>query len=141
MMLYMTQAPGDAVKRPPRRRHISANIKRHHAGISQSSCSDGSLLSVGSSEMDDDSSSGAHPHDHTHDAYNSSEPPTGVAPLSHSAAKHKMAVRPRRTHGAPRRKKNNQLAASALPITPELNEETIRSTTPETSHKTKEVVT
>ncbi|XP_026751701.2 uncharacterized protein LOC113512120 isoform X2 [Galleria mellonella] len=121
--------------------------KRHHAGISQSSCSDGSLLSVGSSEMDEDSSSGHH-HSHDHsarsdqsDIYNTSEPPTGVAPLSHSAAKHKMAVRPRRTHGAPRRKKNNPIVASALPITPELNEEMIRSTTPEVSHKTSEVVT
>ncbi|XP_072945381.1 uncharacterized protein [Epargyreus clarus] len=121
--------------------------KRHHAGISQSSCSDGSLLSVGSSEMDEDSSSGHH-HSHDHsarsdhsDLYNSSEPPTGVAPLSHSAAKHKMAVRPRRTHGAPRRKKANPIAASALPITPELNEEMIRSTTPEVTHKTSEVVT
>ncbi|XP_028170421.1 uncharacterized protein LOC114360066 isoform X2 [Ostrinia furnacalis] len=146
MMLYMTKAEEVPVKRPPRRRYISANIKRHHAGISQSSCSDGSLLSVGSSEIDEDSSSGHHhSHDHSRsdhsDFYNSSEPPTGVAPLSHSAAKHKMAVRPRRTHGAPRRKKNNPIAASALPITPELNEEVIRSTTPEVSHKTSEVVT
>ncbi|XP_049878579.1 protein split ends isoform X2 [Pectinophora gossypiella] len=122
--------------------------KRHHAGISQSSCSDGSLLSVGSSEMDEDSSSGHH-HDHSNrsdhsDLYNSSEPPTGVAPLSHSAAKHKMAVRPRRTHGAPRRKKANpvsMIAATALPITPELNEEMIRSTTPDVTRKTSEVVT
>ncbi|XP_013144842.1 PREDICTED: uncharacterized protein LOC106108275 isoform X2 [Papilio polytes] len=111
--------------------------KRHHAGISQSSCSDGSLLSVGSSEMDEDSSSGNH-HSQDHssrsdhsDLYNVSEPPPGVAPLSHSAARHKMAVRPRRTHGAPRRKKTNPLGATALPITPELNEEMIRSTTPE----------
>ncbi|XP_041969916.1 uncharacterized protein LOC121726573 isoform X2 [Aricia agestis] len=121
--------------------------KRHHAGISQSSFSDGSLLSVGSSEMDEDSSSGIH-HSHDHstrsdqsDTYNTSEPPTGVAPLSHSAAKHKMAVRPRRTHGAPRRNKANSLAASALPITPELNEEIIRSTTPDVTIKTTEVVT
>ncbi|CAH2055941.1 unnamed protein product, partial [Iphiclides podalirius] len=121
--------------------------KRHHAGISQSSCSDGSLLSVGSSEMDEDSSSGHH-HSHDHsarsdhsDVYNVSEPPSGVAPLSHSAARHKMAVRPRRTHGAPRRKKTNQIAASALPITPELNEEMTRSTTPDVTHKTSEVVT
>ncbi|CAH2088238.1 unnamed protein product [Euphydryas editha] len=142
MMLYVTNTT--EVRRPPRRRHISANIKRHHAGISQSSCSDGSLLSVGSSEMDEDSSSG-HQHDHSRsdhsDIYNSSEPPPGVAPLSHSAARHKMAVRPRRTHGAPRRKKANSIAASALPITPELNEEMIRSTTPEVSHKVSEVVT
>lgn len=123
--------------------------KRHHAGISQSSCSDGSLLSVGSSEMDEDSSSGTHHHsghDHSNrsdlsDLYSSSEPPTGVAPLSHSAAKHKMAVRPRRTHGAPRRKRNNPIAANVLPITPELNEEMIRSATPDVTNKTSEVVT
>ncbi|KAM3958333.1 LOW QUALITY PROTEIN: uncharacterized protein ACR2FA_007659 [Aphomia sociella] len=132
---------------PPASPPTDKAVKRHHAGISQSSCSDGSLLSVGSSEMDEDSSSGHH-HSHDHsarsdqsDIYNTSEPPTGVAPLSHSAAKHKMAVRPRRTHGAPRRKKNNPIAGSALPITPELNEEMIRSTTPEVSHKTSEVVT
>ncbi|XP_073954749.1 uncharacterized protein isoform X3 [Choristoneura fumiferana] len=147
MMLYVTKTTEDvAVKRPPRRRHISARIKRHHAGISQSSCSDGSLLSVGSSEMEEDSSSGHHhSHDHSnrsdHSDYNFSEPALGVAPLSHSAARHKMAVRPRRTHGAPRRKKNNPIAASALPITPELNEEMIRSTTPDVTHKTSEVVT
>ncbi|CAH0719293.1 unnamed protein product, partial [Brenthis ino] len=144
MMLYVTNTSGD-VRRPPRRRHITANIKRHHhPGISQSSCSDGSLLSVGSSEMDEDSSSG-HQHDHSRsdhsDLYNSSEPPSGVAPLSHSAARHKMAVRPRRTHGAPRRKKTHSIAASALPITPELNEEMIRSTTPDVIHKLSEVVT
>ncbi|XP_028028426.1 uncharacterized protein LOC114241703 isoform X2 [Bombyx mandarina] len=120
--------------------------KRHLAGISQSSCSDGSLLSVGSSEMDEDSSSGHH-HSHEHsrsdhfDFYNTSEPPTGVAPLSHSAARHKMAVRPRRTHGPPRRNKNNAIAASALPITPELNEEMIRSVTPEVAIKTSEIIT
>ncbi|XP_045539561.1 uncharacterized protein LOC106713883 isoform X1 [Papilio machaon] len=121
--------------------------KRHHAGISQSSCSDGSLLSVGSSEMDEDSSSGHH-HSHDHssrsdhsDLYNVSEPPPGVAPLSHSAARHKMAVRPRRTHGAPRRKKTNPIAASALPITPELNEEMTRSTTPDAAQHAPGVVT
>ncbi|KPJ01390.1 hypothetical protein RR46_03162 [Papilio xuthus] len=147
MMLYVQTAGEVPVRRPPRRRQISANIKRHHAGISQSSCSDGSLLSVGSSEMDEDSSSGHH-HSHDHsarsdhsDLYNVSEPPPGVAPLSHSAARHKMAVRPRRTHGAPRRKKTNPIAASALPITPELNEEMIRSTTPDAAHHAPGVVT
>lgn len=129
---------------PPASPPTDKAYKRHHAGISQSSCSDGSLLSVGSSEMDDDSS--GHQADHStrsdhFDFYNTSEPPTGVAPLSHSAAKHKMAVRPRRTHGAPRRKKNNQIAATALPITPELNEEVIRSTTPDVISRSSEVVT
>lgn len=131
---------------PPASPPTDKGYKRHHAGISQSSCSDGSLLSVGSSEMDEDSSSGHH-HSNEHsrsdqfDAYSTSEPPSGVAPLSHSAAKHKMAVRPRRTHGGPRRKKNNPIATSALPITPELNEEITRSTTPDVSKKTSEVVT
>lgn len=38
--------------------------------------------------------------------YTESDLEVGVptsAPLSHSAARHKMAVRPKRTHGAPRR--------------------------------------
>ncbi|XP_045529656.1 uncharacterized protein LOC123717618 isoform X2 [Pieris brassicae] len=117
--------------------------KRHHAGISQSSCSDGSLLSVGSSEMDEDTSSGHQQDtsvrsDHS-DIYNTSEPPPGLAPLSHSAARHKMAVRPRRTRPATRRKRATPIAASALPITPELNEEVIRSNTPEVTLKSSEV--
>lgn len=32
-----------------------------------------------------------------------------IAPLSHSAARHKMAVRPKRTHGAPRRRRVQQV--------------------------------
>ncbi|CAH4033711.1 unnamed protein product [Pieris brassicae] len=143
MMLYVTNTSDVGVRRPPRRRFISANIKRHHAGISQSSCSDGSLLSVGSSEMDEDTSSGHQQDtsvrsDHS-DIYNTSEPPPGLAPLSHSAARHKMAVRPRRTRPATRRKRATPIAASALPITPELNEEVIRSTTPEVTLKSSEV--
>jgi hypothetical protein len=31
-------------------------------------------------------------------------------PLSHSAARHKMAVRPKRTHGAPRRRRIQQVS-------------------------------
>ncbi|XP_045529659.1 uncharacterized protein LOC123717618 isoform X3 [Pieris brassicae] len=143
MMLYVTNTSDVGVRRPPRRRFISANIKRHHAGISQSSCSDGSLLSVGSSEMDEDTSSGHQQDtsvrsDHS-DIYNTSEPPPGLAPLSHSAARHKMAVRPRRTRPATRRKRATPIAASALPITPELNEEVIRSNTPEVTLKSSEV--
>lgn len=61
-----------------------------------------------------------------------SEPPSGVAPLSHSAARHKMAVRPRRTHGAPRRKKATVIPSTlALPMTPELNEDLTRCITPD----------
>nr|CAD7441888.1 unnamed protein product [Timema bartmani] len=56
-----------------------------------------------------------------------------AAPLSHSAARHKMAVKPKRTHGAPRRRRVQQLAAATpLPATPELNEEASgRSASPE----------
>jgi hypothetical protein len=31
-------------------------------------------------------------------------------PLSHSAARHKMSVRPKRTHGAPRRRRVQQVS-------------------------------
>lgn len=100
---------------------------------SHSTCSDGSLLSMGSSEMDEDSlgqhsghSSKLSLHDKKTGHDNDLEFDLGVSavPLSHSAARHKMAVRPKRTHGAPRRRRIQQLAGgSPLPATPELNEE------------------
>ncbi|KAK4297099.1 hypothetical protein Pmani_030460 [Petrolisthes manimaculis] len=37
------------------------------------------------------------------------EPVAGVVPLSHQAALHKIAVRPRRTHGAPRSRRTTQI--------------------------------
>nr|CAH7768337.1 unnamed protein product [Callosobruchus chinensis] len=56
---------------------------------------------------------------------------SNVAPLNHSAAHHRVAVKPKRTHGVPRRKKGQQLT-SALPVTPEVNEDSsIRSVSPE----------
>jgi len=100
---------------------------------SHSTCSDGSLLSMGSSEMDEDSlglhsgcSSKLSLHDKKTGHENDLEFDLGVSavPLSHSAARHKMAVKPKRTHGAPRRKRIQQLTGgSPLPSTPELNEE------------------
>lgn len=118
---------------------------------SHSTCSDGSLLSMGSSEMDEDSygqssrhSSKLSLHDKRPQAAphnNTTEPDLEVgeltsAPLSHSAARHKMAVRPKRTHGAPRRSRRlTQLGgATSLPATPEVNEDMSvsgRSTTPD----------
>ncbi|XP_023705506.1 uncharacterized protein LOC111863422 isoform X3 [Cryptotermes secundus] len=109
---------------------------------SHSTCSDGSLLSMGSSEMDEDSlgqhsghSSKLSLHDKKTFHDNDLELDLGVSamPLSHSAARHKMAVRPKRTHGAPRRRRIQQLAGvSPLPSTPELNEEASgRSSSPD----------
>ena len=49
--------------------------------------------------------------------------------LSHSAAKHKMAVRPRRTTGPTRHRRLQQLSASVLPSMPEMNEDVASSTT------------
>ncbi|GFX68518.1 uncharacterized protein TNCV_2432251 [Trichonephila clavipes] len=50
-------------------------------------------------------------------------------PLNHNAAHHKIAVRPKRTHGLPRRRMN-QIAASkvsTLPSTPEVTEDSGKS--------------
>ncbi|CAG0918989.1 unnamed protein product [Notodromas monacha] len=56
------------------------------------------------------------------------EPPLGAAPLSHSAARHKIAVRPRRTTGPTRHRRLQQLSsASVLPSTPEMNEDVVGS--------------
>ncbi|XP_066999308.2 platelet binding protein GspB isoform X3 [Anabrus simplex] len=110
---------------------------KENASKSRSTCSDGSLLSMGSSEMDEDSSghsSKASLHDRRA-VYQDSDLELDVAPapLSHSAARHKMAVRPKRTHGAPRRRRmQQQIAGSPLPTTPEVNEElSARSASPE----------
>ncbi|XP_077299399.1 uncharacterized protein LOC143920389 [Arctopsyche grandis] len=128
---------------PPKRGLNRGRVSQ--TGAEQSSCSEGSLLSAGSSDPEDEfrSSRGdlvssipsalssfiTLPDSSDQDA---EEPPSGLAPLSHSAARHKMAVRPRRTHGPPRRIKSTQLSpGTALPTTPEVNEEVARSTTPE----------
>ncbi|KAJ8969201.1 hypothetical protein NQ314_001872 [Rhamnusium bicolor] len=58
-----------------------------------------------------------------------------LEPLNHSAAHHRVSVKPKRTHGAPRRKRGQQLS-STLPATPEVNEDSsIRSTSPESNKK------
>ncbi|XP_060851984.1 uncharacterized protein LOC132930244 [Rhopalosiphum padi] len=114
---------------------------------SHSTCSDGSLLSMGSSEMDEDSF-GAHNSRHSskislHDKRTSQtyldssdgDYSTSV-PLSHDVAKHRMAIRPKRKHGNPRSKKPLTVT-NALPATPEVNEEhSGRSTSPETKPQT-----
>ncbi|XP_068240718.1 serine-rich adhesin for platelets-like isoform X2 [Palaemon carinicauda] len=128
----------------------------------QSTCSDGSLLSMGSSENDEDSLGiGSHhsskvsllegrnqvvarrtlipPRTSQRASYVSdtildgrdpfsklqdNEPVAGAVPLSHQAAHHKISVRPRRTHGAPRSRRSTQIAGPmSLPATPEVNEE------------------
>ncbi|VEN59674.1 unnamed protein product [Callosobruchus maculatus] len=107
---------------------------------SHSTCSDGSLLSMDSYEMDEDLSD---PQSRYSSKLSLQEKKSNsdsllefglksnVAPLNHSAAHHRVAVKPKRTHGVPRRKKGQQLS-SALPVTPEVNEDSsIRSVSPE----------
>uniref|UniRef100_A0A8D8UBA8 DUF4592 domain-containing protein n=1 Tax=Cacopsylla melanoneura TaxID=428564 RepID=A0A8D8UBA8_9HEMI len=123
----------------------------HHktSTTNHSTCSEGSLLSMGSSELEDDSgvhnqtigssrqSSKVSVYEKkltiTHDSdaeLNISINLPSVPKLSHSAAKHKMAVRPKRTHGAPRKRKHQIGAVTALPATPEVNEDTSSARTP-----------
>ncbi|XP_075234444.1 uncharacterized protein LOC142332105 isoform X2 [Lycorma delicatula] len=113
---------------------------------SHSTCSDGSLLSMGSSEMDEDSCGQSSRHSSklslqekrnlvnsdlfigTLGIQGTTELELGIGevvttPLSHSAAKHKMAVKPKRTHGAPRRRHFHQIGGGSLPVTPEVNED------------------
>ncbi|XP_018576363.1 microtubule-associated protein futsch isoform X3 [Anoplophora glabripennis] len=111
---------------------------------SHSTCSDGSLLSMGSYEMDEDSfgphsrhSSKLSLHEKKPNPDSDLEfgPSSIIEPLNHSAAHHRVSVRPKRTYGAPRRKRGQQLS-SALPVTPEVNEESsIRSISPESNRK------
>ncbi|XP_076069354.1 uncharacterized protein LOC143041405 isoform X3 [Oratosquilla oratoria] len=137
----------------------------------QSTCSDGSLLSMGSSENDEDSLGASSHHSskaslidgrHQVVAKRSTlvsdallvgrdpwtcqpepdhEPMAGSAPLSHTAARHKIAVRPRRTYGAPRARRNTQVCGVqvvgqlSLPTTPEVNEDSsVKSMTPPVHH-------
>lgn len=106
---------------------------------SQTTCSAGSLISMGSSENDDDSagqlSSGHSSRMSLLDRRSvDSEGDADLCqsvPLNHKAAHHKIAVRPKRTHGLPQRRLK-QLAASAvstLPSTPEVMEDNGKSFT------------
>ncbi|CAG9762967.1 unnamed protein product [Ceutorhynchus assimilis] len=103
---------------------------------SHSTCSDGSLLSMDGSEMDEDSfglQSGHSSKVSLTEKESDLEllgPSFSTVPLNHSAAHHRVSVRPKRTYGAPRRKKGQ--LSSALPATPEVNEDSsIRSMSPE----------
>uniref|UniRef100_T1INK5 Uncharacterized protein n=1 Tax=Strigamia maritima TaxID=126957 RepID=T1INK5_STRMM len=92
---------------------------RETSGKSRSTCSDGSLLSMGSSETDEDSlmlSSRMKLPSERHDG----DGEDGAAfPLSHKAAHHKISVRPKRTHAVGRHRKLQQLTVASLPATPE----------------------
>ncbi|KAF8791418.1 uncharacterized protein LOC129960209 isoform X2 [Argiope bruennichi] len=103
---------------------------------SQTTCSAGSLISMGSSENDEDSAGQSSGHssrmslidrrslDSDGDT-DSSQP----VPLNHNAAHHKIAVRPKRTYGLPRRRMNQVAASkvSTLPSTPEVTEDSVKS--------------
>ncbi|KAG5873678.1 hypothetical protein JTB14_017154 [Gonioctena quinquepunctata] len=113
---------------------------------SHSTCSDGSLLSVDSYVyVDDEDSMDLHSRcsskvelrekSTTPDTYLEFGPSSHVTPLNHSAAHHRVSVKPKRTHGAPRRTRGQQLSL-VLPVTPEVNEESsIRSLSPATTIK------
>ncbi|XP_017770498.1 PREDICTED: uncharacterized protein LOC108558179 isoform X3 [Nicrophorus vespilloides] len=123
---------------------------KDHPTKSHSTCSDGSLLSMGSSEMDEDLSIGGGQHSRHSSKLSLHEKRTpedevvsewgpnqsaSAAPLNHSAAHHKVAVRPKRTHGAPRRRR---VAGPVLPTTPEVNEDSsVRSISPEGGNSTR----
>ncbi|XP_054259731.1 uncharacterized protein LOC128984436 [Macrosteles quadrilineatus] len=124
--------------------HLHINLKETVSKSNHSTCSDGSLLSMGSSEMDEDSygqSSGHGSKISLHEKKSdSTEVEVTSAPLSHSAARHKMSVKPKRNHGVPRKRRSTQLGeVTLLPSTPEVVEEsppmsqvsTVRSVTPD----------
>lgn len=113
---------------------LSQNLKSK-SGISHTTCSAGSLISMESSENDEDltgqtlssHSSRMSLSDRKYADSDDMDVSQSV-PLSHKAARHKIAVRPKRTHGLPRHRKQ-QLAASglgSLPSTPEISEDSGR---------------
>ncbi|XP_054721775.1 enolase-phosphatase E1-like [Uloborus diversus] len=103
---------------------------------SHSSYSAGSLISMGSSENDDDSAGHSSGHSsrmslldrRSLDSEGEPELSQSV-PLNHNAAHHKIAVRPKRTYGLPRRRMNQIAAAKVnpLPSTPEVTEDHTKS--------------
>ncbi|XP_065347907.1 titin isoform X2 [Cloeon dipterum] len=110
---------------------VSPNTADDHNNMgAHSTCSDGSLLSMGSNEMDEDfhntgGSVQLFAADRSHSeglADMALENGDKIPPLSHIAAKHKIAVRPKRTHGPPRLRRL-QTTQSVLPSTPEAVEE------------------
>ncbi|GBO27418.1 hypothetical protein AVEN_23392-1, partial [Araneus ventricosus] len=103
---------------------------------SQTTCSAGSLISMGSSENDEDSAGQSSGHSSRMSLIDrrslDSDGDTDTSqpvPLNHNAAHHKIAVKPKRTYGLPRRRMN-QIAASkvsTLPSTPEVTEDSGKS--------------
>ncbi|XP_059608635.1 uncharacterized protein LOC132256312 [Phlebotomus argentipes] len=55
--------------------------------------------------------------------------------LSHSAARHKMAVRPNKKKGPSRHRKTIEMKAAVLPVTPELNEDAAKTASREALDK------
>uniref|UniRef100_A0A1Y1N0S0 DUF4592 domain-containing protein n=1 Tax=Photinus pyralis TaxID=7054 RepID=A0A1Y1N0S0_PHOPY len=121
---------------------------KNHPTKSHSTCSDGSLLSMCSSDIEDDSFGQQSSRNSSKISLSEKKvadqdsewelgPSHASAPLNHSAAHHRVSVRPKRTHGAPRRNRIPPIMGSALPTTPEVNEEaSLRSVTPELSKGT-----
>ncbi|XP_031339614.1 uncharacterized protein LOC116168089 isoform X1 [Photinus pyralis] len=121
---------------------------KNHPTKSHSTCSDGSLLSMCSSDIEDDSFGQQSSRNSSKISLSEKKvadqdsewelgPSHASAPLNHSAAHHRVSVRPKRTHGAPRRNRIPPIMGSALPTTPEVNEEaSLRSVTPELSKET-----
>ncbi|CAL1267923.1 unnamed protein product [Larinioides sclopetarius] len=103
---------------------------------SQTTCSAGSLISMGSSENDEDSAGQSSGHSSRMSLIDrrslDSDGDTDTSqpvPLNHNAAHHKIAVKPKRTYGLPRRRMNQVAASkvSTLPSTPEVTEDSGKS--------------
>lgn len=127
---------------------LEKTVSKNHPTKSHSTCSDGSLLSMCSSDIEDDSFGQQSSRNSSKISLSEKKvadqdsewelgPSHASAPLNHSAAHHRVSVRPKRTHGAPRRNRIPPIMGSALPTTPEVNEEaSLRSVTPEVSKET-----
>ncbi|CAG9860940.1 unnamed protein product [Phyllotreta striolata] len=111
---------------------------------SHSSCSDGSLLSMGS--CDDEESYEQHSRNSSkislQDKKTNQDSDAELSlrsngtPLNHSAAHHRVSLKPKRTHGAPKRKRPQTVLSQALPVTIEVNEEPpVRCASPELTKK------
>ncbi|KAK9870038.1 hypothetical protein WA026_006133 [Henosepilachna vigintioctopunctata] len=110
-------------------RLIRSYVEKDLPNKSHSTCSDGSLLSVGSSDIEEDFFSQIKLSTRSTATENTQDLDLNASslPLNHSAAHHRVAVRPKKTHGVPKRKRVQQ-----LPTTIEVNEDSsIRSSSPE----------
>ncbi|XP_076351736.1 uncharacterized protein LOC143247462 isoform X2 [Tachypleus tridentatus] len=117
---------------------ILAQGLKDKSSKSQSTCSAGSLISMGSSENDEEFSGQASSYRVNrallrHGELDVNTDVTQPVPLSHKAAHHRISVKPKRTHGLPRNRQRQQLAESrigSLPSTPEVSEELGRPVSP-----------